>query len=85
MLMMNSGDKWYVYIVECSDGSYYTGIAKNVDKRIEKHNSGKGAKYTKSRTPVKLLVSWEFENRSEASKEEYRIKQLSRIEKESLL
>ena len=78
-------DKWFVYIVECSDNTYYTGIAKDVEKRIEKHNSGKGAKYTKNRTPVKLLNCWEFENRSEASKEEYRIKQLTRKQKEELV
>jgi len=78
--------KWWVYIVECADGSYYTGITTDVKRRINEHNySFKSAKYTRSRRPVKLLRTWEFENRSDASKEEYRIKKLSRKSKESLL
>ncbi len=79
---MESKDKpWWVYIVECNDGSLYTGITVNVENRISVHNSGKGAKYTKTRRPVNLRVSWLFENRSAAAKEEWRIKQLSRAEK----
>ena len=74
--------KWFVYIVECSDGTLYTGISTDVDKRIAKHNSGKGAKYTRTRTPVVLKDSKEYENRSLASKEEYRIKQLSKQQKQ---
>ncbi len=76
---------WYVYIVECSDNTYYTGITNDIEKRISKHNSGKGAKYTRNRGPVKLLWSIESENRSEASKLEYKIKKLKRIEKEKLI
>jgi putative endonuclease len=72
---------WYCYIVECSDGTLYTGITTNIENRINTHNSGKGAKYTRSRTPVLLRWSKEFCNKSEASKEEYRIKKLSRLEK----
>jgi len=72
---------WYVYMVECSDGTIYTGISNNVSKRILAHNSGKGAKYTRSRLPVALKWSQECENRSEASKLEYKIKKLSRKEK----
>lgn len=72
---------WYVYILECSDGTLYTGITNDLNKRIETHNKGKGAKYTKTRLPVKLLVSFEAEDRSKASKEEYRIKQLTREQK----
>ena len=72
---------WYVYMVECSDGTIYTGTATDVNKRILTHNKGKGAKYTKMRRPVVLKASFEAENRSEACKEEYRIKQLSREEK----
>jgi putative endonuclease len=79
---VESKDKpWWVYIVECNDGSLYTGITVNVENRISVHNSGKGAKYTKTRRPVNLRVSWLFENRSAAAKEEWRIKQLSRAEK----
>jgi len=72
---------WYVYILECADGSLYTGITTDVDKRIQTHNKGKGAKYTRCRLPVKLRVSFEAEDRSQASKEEYRIKQLTREQK----
>jgi len=76
---------WFVYILECSDGTLYTGITNNLNKRIETHNKGKGAKYTKTRLPVALRVSFEAEDRSKASKEEYRIKQLSRLEKLKLI
>ena len=76
---------WYVYIVECNDASLYTGITNDIDKRIKKHNSGKGAKYTKTRLPVKLKIKFEANDRSEASKLEYKIKQLSRQEKLKLI
>lgn len=72
---------WFVYIVRCSDETLYTGITNNLERRIQKHNEGKGAKYTKKRRPVTLLKSWEFPSKSAALKEEYRIKQLPRIEK----
>jgi putative endonuclease len=78
--------KWYVYIVEClGDGSYYTGITTNVNKRIKTHNNGKGAKYCKTRLPVVLKASFEAEDRSSASKEEYRIKQLTKEQKLKLI
>jgi putative endonuclease len=76
---------WYIYIVECSDGSLYTGITNNLNKRVLTHNKGKGAKYTKTRLPVVLRASFEAEDRSKASKEEYRIKHLSRKEKLELI
>lgn len=76
---------WSVYIVKCSDDSLYTGISNNVTKRIETHNNGKGTKYTRSRKPVYLVYSKVIGNRSEASKEEHRIKKLSRKEKLKLL
>ncbi|HFU74298.1 MAG TPA: GIY-YIG nuclease family protein [Helicobacteraceae bacterium] len=73
---------WYVYIVECSDGTLYTGIAKDVHKRLHEHNhSDKGAKYTKVRRPVNLAYYETQKNRSLASKREYAIKKLSRQEK----
>jgi putative endonuclease len=72
---------WYVYIVECSDGTLYTGITTDVNKRIETHNKGKGAKYTKTRLPVVLRASFDGFDKSSAAKEEYRIKQLTRKEK----
>lgn len=75
-----------VYILECSDGSLYTGIAKDVRKRLEEHNSSeKGAKYTKARRPVKLLYTEEAQDRSAATKREYAIKKLSRLQKLELL
>jgi len=78
--------KWFVYIVKCADNSFYTGITINVSRRILEHNtSKKGAKYTRSRRPVELVKFWEFESRSAASKEEYRIKKLSRKEKEEII
>ena len=59
---------WYVYIVLCSDNTYYTGISNNVDKRIIAHNNKKGAKYTKSRLPVKLVYTKYFGNRQDFKK-----------------
>ena len=76
---------WYVYIVECSDGTLYTGITTDVNKRIETHNKGKGAKYSKTRLPVVLLASFDGFDKSTAAKEEYRIKKLTRKEKIKLI
>lgn len=75
----------YVYIVECSDGSYYTGYTNNIKKRLAAHNTGKGAKYTKSRRPVRLIYQEAFEHKTDALKREYAIKQLSRSEKAALI
>ncbi len=72
-------------MVACSDGTIYTGITNHLDTRIAKHNSGKGARYTKSRGPVILLASWAYENKSAASKVEYKYKRLSREGKEKLI
>ncbi len=71
---------WFVYIILCSDGTLYTGITNNLEKRL-KHNEGKGAKYTRGRGPVKLMKKFEFESKSDAAKEEYRIKQLNKQQK----
>ena len=77
---------YFVYIIQCSDNTLYTGITTDLDRRVKEHNGSKlGAKYTKIRRPVKLVYSKKFENRSEASKEESRIKKLSRSEKMTLL
>ena len=79
-------NKWYVYIVECADGSLYTGITTDVNRRLLEHNySFKAAKYTRSRRPVRMIWTKEVSNRSEASKEEYRIKRLSRKNKLKLI
>ena len=76
---------WVVYLLECSDGTIYTGITNNLKKRIDKHNSGKGAKYTRARLPVKLLAYDDYVDRSEASKVEYLVKKLSRAKKIELI
>ena len=72
---------WFCYILECSDGTLYTGITNNLEKRISTHNSGKGAKYTKTRLPVFLKWSTQCENKSEASKLAWKIKHLPRSKK----
>ena len=76
---------WYVYMVECNDKTIYTGISNNVSKRLLAHNDGLGAKYTKTRLPVVIKAKWECKDRSEASKLEYRYKQLSRQQKLRLI
>ena len=68
---------WFVYLIECRDGSIYTGIAVDVDARYAAHKSGKGARYTRSHPPRRLLAAIEYPDRSAASKAEYRIKRLS--------
>ena len=72
---------WYVYLLKCSDSSLYCGITNNIEDRITTHNSGKGAKYTRSRLPVELYWFEEQNDRSSASKREYAIKKLSRKDK----
>lgn len=72
---------WYVYLLECADGTIYTGIAVDVEERIKKHGTKAGAKYTRNRGPFKLINSFKCGTRSEALKLEYKIKQLSKKEK----
>ena len=74
--------KYCVYIVRCSDNTLYTGWTTDVPRRVETHNKGKGAKYTRGRRPVRLLWSAEYASKSNAMSAEYMIKQLSRNEKE---
>ena len=77
---------YYFYILECADKTFYTGICVDLEKRIAEHNFSKlGAKYTRGRGPVKLVYSQKFQNRSNASKEEARIKKLTRTEKLDIL
>lgn len=77
---------YFIYILECSDNTLYTGITKDINKRLDEHNnSPKGAKYTKARRPVKLLYDEKSENRSTASKREYEIKKFSRLKKLKLI
>lgn len=77
--------KWFLYLLECSDGTIYTGITNDVKARVAKHNSGKGAKYTRGRRPVLLKRSFTYKNRSEASKAEYVFKKLSKQKKQELI
>ena len=77
---------YYVYLLECKDGTLYTGITTDLKRRVIEHNSGKlGAKYTSSRRPVKMVYSKKFKDRSVASKEEARIKKLKRSKKLELI
>ncbi len=72
---------WFVYLVECRDGSIYTGIAVDVAARYAMHLAGKGARYTRSHPPRRLLAAVEYADRSAASKAEYQIKRLSPLDK----
>ena len=76
---------WYLYILRCGDGSLYTGIAPDVEKRLALHRAGKGAKYTRGRGPLTLVHTEEFPDRAEASRREYAIKQLKKQDKEALI
>lgn len=75
----------YIYIVECSDGTLYTGYTNNLEKRIITHNEGKGAKYTRGRIPVILRYFEQFDLKNNAMKREAEVKKLSRIKKFELL
>jgi putative endonuclease len=72
---------WFLYLIECVDGSLYTGIARDVAARYAAHASGKGARYTRSHPPARLLATQAFPDRSSALKAEYRVKQLTAAEK----
>ena len=77
--------KHYAYIVECADGTYYCGYTNDLGKRIETHNRGKGAKYTKPRLPVVLVYFEEFDTKEEAMSREWHLKQLSHAQKQALI
>lgn len=77
---------WYVYIVKCADGTFYTGVTKDLVRRLSEHNgSPLGARYTRSRRPVSLVYSAKRKNQARAQAEERRIKRLSRKAKEVLI
>lgn len=76
---------WVCYLLECADGTLYCGITNDLDKRLAAHNSGEGAKYTRSRTPVRLVHQEGFPDKSAALKREVAIKRLSRACKLALL
>ena len=75
----------YTYMLRCRDNSLYTGWTNNIEKRLEDHNSGKGAKYTRGRGPLELVYREECENHSQALKRELAVKAMSREEKQSLI
>lgn len=75
---------WHVYLIECEDGSLYTGIAVDVARRYAQHSSGKGARYTRAHPPKRLAAIIPFESRSAACVAEYRIKQLDKAAKHQL-
>jgi len=72
---------WVCYLLQCADGTLYCGITNDLDKRLATHNAGEGAKYTRGRTPVKLLYRESCADKSAALKREMRIKRMSRNEK----
>ena len=76
--------KWYFYILRCIDNSYYCGITNDLKDRLREHNSGEGAKYTKTRVPVDMIYFEEFPNKSAACKREIEVKGWSRKKKEIL-
>lgn len=75
----------YVYIVKCNDETLYTGYTSNIERRIKAHNDGKGAKYTRARLPVTRVYQEQFEDKREAMRREYKIKQLTRAQKIDLI
>ena len=76
---------WYVYMLRCRDGSLYTGYTDDVSRRLAVHQSGKGAKYTRSRLPVELVYQEEFSDKSAALKREIAIKKLRKSQKEAMI
>lgn len=84
-LVVAGAAEWSVYLVRCSDGSLYTGITKDVGRRVDQHNAGKGAAYTRSRRPVQLAHRQNMFTRSQALIREAAIKRLPRSKKEELI
>lgn len=76
---------FYTYVLECSNGSLYTGWTNDLEQRIENHNAGKGAKYTRANRPVKLMASWTLASKNDAMKLEWKIKNLNRSAKLKLI
>lgn len=85
MKVGRKNDSWYVYMLRCSDNSLYTGIAKDYEKRFKEHCNGVGAKYTRSRKPIKIEKTFVCCSRSEASKLEIKIKKMKKERKEAII
>jgi putative endonuclease len=84
-MSMPTDGSHYVYVLECADGSFYTGYTTDVDRRVAEHDAGEGAKYTRGRTPVELRHTESFDSRSAAMSREHEIKTFSRSKKEQLI
>jgi putative endonuclease len=85
MVSRNDPQPWYVYILQCSDKTLYTGIAKDLEKRLAQHNSGTGARYTRGRTPVELVFAEGVRCHGDALRREYQIKRMSRARKRKII
>ena len=85
MVSEDSNSNWVLYILKCSDQTLYTGITNNLENRLLAHQMGKGAKYTRGRTPLDLIHAENFHSRSDAAKREAAIKKLSRANKLKLI
>jgi predicted GIY-YIG superfamily endonuclease len=79
------GNRWFVYLLRCADGSLYTGITKDVDRRCQQHNAGTASRYTRSRLPVVVVYREAHASRSLALRREAAVKALSRRQKEALI
>jgi putative endonuclease len=84
---MKVGDRsWFLYVVHCSDDTLYTGVTTDISRRIREHNTGsRGAKYTKTRRPVRLVYWVDFKDRSTAQRAEYKFKKLTRKQKNEVI
>ena len=80
-----TGSDHYVYVLECADGTLYTGYTTDVERRVAKHDAGDGAKYTRGRTPVEVVLTEGFDSRAAAMRREHEVKALSRRAKERLI
>ena len=78
---MSTGDGWWLYLLECGDGSWYAGISNDVDARLHAHAEGRGARYTRGRGPFRVLACRAFPDRAAASRAEWRLKRLPRSRK----
>ena len=78
-------NKWHLYILRCKDGTLYTGITTDIDKRLAAHQTGKGAKYTRGRSPLELVYREECGSHSDALKREWLVKGLSREKKQRMI
>ena len=79
------GKHFYVYILNCSDGSYYTGLTSSLETRMKEHNAGRGTQYTSVRLPVRLVYTEQFRARWQAERREHQLKSWSRLKKDALI